>query len=58
VLHCGQVTGVGAFSFDSIQVAITGGTGAFDGASGTATVTGTKNPRNDIDVLHLVLPPR
>jgi hypothetical protein len=29
VLPRGQVTGVGAFSFDSIEVAITGGTGAY-----------------------------
>ena len=29
VLHRGQVTGVGAFSFQSIRVAITGGTGAY-----------------------------
>ena len=58
VLHRGQVTGVGAFSFNSIKVAITGGTGAFQGAAGTATVKGTQNPLNDIDVLRLVLPPR
>lgn len=58
VLHRGQVTGVGAFSFDSIKVAITGGTGAFEGATGTAAVKGTSNPRNDVDVLRLVLPPR
>jgi hypothetical protein len=59
VLHRGQVTGVGAISFQPpIEVAITGGTGAFEGASGTATVIGTDNPRNDVDVLELTLPPR
>src|SRR3954447_7199171 len=58
VLPRGQVTGVGAFSFDSIEVAITGGTGAYKGAWGTAIVTGTSNPLNDVDVLRLVLPPR
>ena len=42
--------------FSDIKVAITGGTGRFEGASGVAVVRGTKNPLNDIDVLRLVLP--
>jgi hypothetical protein len=56
VLPRGQVTAQGAFNFSDIKVAITGGTGRFEGASGVAIVRGTKNPLNDIDVLRLVLP--
>jgi hypothetical protein len=52
----GTVTAQGAFNFDSIEVAVTGGTGAYRGASGVARVLGTDNPLNDIDVLNLVLP--
>jgi hypothetical protein len=57
-LPAGQVTAQGAFTFDSIELAITGGTGAYQGASGTARVLGTDNPLNDVDVLNLVLPRR
>jgi hypothetical protein len=57
-LPAGEVTAQGAFSFDSIEMAITGGTGAYEGASGMARVLGTDNPLNDVDVLNLVLPRR
>lgn len=44
VLPGGQVTAQGAFNFSDIKVAITGGTGRFEGAGGVAIVRGTKNP--------------
>ncbi|HET7476258.1 MAG TPA: hypothetical protein VFJ97_09600 [Dermatophilaceae bacterium] len=55
VLSKGQVTLQGATDFSSIRMAVTGGTGSYQGAHGELVVHGT-DTTTDNDVLHLVLP--
>jgi hypothetical protein len=56
ILHDGQIALQGETTFQHIQVAVVGGTGAYQGVSGQLTVLRTLPGEIDVDRLRLVFP--
>jgi hypothetical protein len=54
----GQITLQGETTFQHIRVAVTGGTGAYQGVSGQLTILRTLPGEVDVDRLRLIFPPQ